>query len=124
MAKLAIGEKWLHFPARRRDIIRPQHIPRRQHRNNPRHGPRRRDIQSTKPAMRDGGEQQRAMQQAGHFRHIIGERCAARHMTKRGIMGQRCTLAERRIHGEMNRGACSVGSAMISAAASGLASRQ
>jgi hypothetical protein len=39
--------------------------------------------------MRKGREQQRAMQQARHFRHIIRERCAARYMTKRGIMGQR-----------------------------------
>ena len=74
--------------------------------------------------MRNGREQQHAMQQPRHFRHIIRERCAARHMTKRGIMGQRCPLGEWRIHGAMNRGVCGVGIAMISAAASGLTSRQ
>ena len=105
MAQHAIREKRFNFPARGRDIIRAQHIARGKHRDHTRHGARRRDIQSPKPAMRDGREQQRAMQQARHFRHIIGERCPARHMSKRRIMGQRCPLGERRIHGAMNRGA-------------------
>jgi hypothetical protein len=92
MAKLGFREKRFNFPARRRDIIRPWHIPRREHRNNARHGARRRHIQSAKPPMRDGREQKRAMQQAWRFRHIIRERCLACHMTKRRIMRQRCAL--------------------------------
>jgi hypothetical protein len=83
MAKLAIGKKRFHFAARGRDIIRPWHILRRQHCDNPRHGARRRNIQSSKPAMRDGREQQRAMQHARRFRHIIREGRAARHMAER-----------------------------------------
>jgi hypothetical protein len=45
------------------------------------------------------------MQHARRFRHIIREGRAARHMAKRGIMRERRTLGQRRIHGAMNRGA-------------------
>ena len=89
MAQDAIGKKRFNFPARRRDIICPQHIPRGDDCNNTRHGARRRDIQSPKPPMRNGRKQQGAMQQPRHFRHIIREGRTARHMTKRGIMRQR-----------------------------------
>jgi hypothetical protein len=74
--------------------------------------------------MRDGGEQQRAMQQARRFRHIIRKGCAARYLTERRIMRECSPLGEWRIHGAMNLGACGVGSAMISVAASGRAARQ
>jgi hypothetical protein len=83
MAKLAIGKKRFHFAARGRDIIRPWRILRRQHGDNARHGARRRNIQSPKPPMRDGREQQRAMQHARRFGHIIRKGRAARHMAKR-----------------------------------------